>query len=85
MMKHPPNRPELPAPGAKSGAINFFRRLFTNPYVLIAPAMILVCIFTLYPVVFGFAVSFAKWDIIRGSIKYIGLDNYIPSLPTKAF
>ncbi|USK35165.1 sugar ABC transporter permease [Bacillus sp. F19] len=50
--------------------------LAKNPYILIAPALLLALVFTFYPVFFAIYNSFFKWDIITGEKGFIGLQNY---------
>lgn len=47
-------------------------------YLFIAPNLIGFAIFTLLPLVFSFAVSFADWDVISGldGIKWVGFKNF---------
>jgi multiple sugar transport system permease protein len=47
-------------------------------YVFVAPNFIGFCIFTLLPLIFALAVSFAEWDVVSGldSIRWIGLKNF---------
>ena len=47
-------------------------------YLFVAPNFIGFSIFTLLPLVFAFAVSFAEWDVISGidGIKWIGFRNF---------
>ncbi len=47
-------------------------------YLFIAPNLIGFAIFTLLPLVFAFAVSFADWDVISGldGIKWVGFKNF---------
>ncbi len=47
-------------------------------YLFVAPNFIGFSIFTLLPLVFAFAVSFAQWDVISGidGIKWIGFRNF---------
>jgi len=47
-------------------------------YLFVAPNFIGFAIFTLLPLVFAFAVSFAEWDVISGydGIKWVGLKNF---------
>lgn len=47
-------------------------------YLFIAPNFIGFAIFTLLPLVFALAVSFADWDVISGldGIKWVGLKNF---------
>lgn len=47
-------------------------------YLFIAPNLIGFAIFTLLPLVFAFAVSFADWDVISGieGIEWVGFKNF---------
>jgi multiple sugar transport system permease protein len=47
-------------------------------YLFVAPNFIGFSIFTLLPLVFAFAVSFAEWDVVSGidGIKWVGLRNF---------
>ncbi|AZN40567.1 sugar ABC transporter permease [Paenibacillus albus] len=52
-------------------------RIIRNPYILIAPAIILVSVFSLYPILFAVRVSFMNWDTVLGTKENVGFDNYI--------
>ncbi|WP_219836885.1 carbohydrate ABC transporter permease [Paenibacillus sp. R14(2021)] len=52
-------------------------RILRNPYVLIAPAVILVCVFSLYPAFFAVRVSFINWDTVLGTKSFVGFKNYM--------
>lgn len=47
-------------------------------YLFVAPNFIGFSIFTLLPLVFAFAVSFARWDVVSGidGITWVGLKNF---------
>ncbi|MGI8483463.1 MAG: carbohydrate ABC transporter permease [Thermomicrobiales bacterium] len=47
-------------------------------YAFVAPNLIGFAIFTLLPLIFAFAVSFADWDVVSGlsGIKWVGLKNF---------
>lgn len=45
------------------------------PYLMIAPAILLFCIFVIYPFAQGFISSFHKWDGLS-PMKWLGLRNY---------
>jgi ABC-type sugar transport system permease subunit len=51
------------------------RRARLEPYVWIAPALIVFCIFSLLPLLVGVWLSFVSWDGI-GAIRPVGLQNY---------
>lgn len=53
-----------------------FNKVIQNPYVLIAPAIILVCLFSLYPLLFAVKVSFLNWDIVTDTQSFAGFNNY---------
>jgi putative chitobiose transport system permease protein len=51
------------------------RRFSTTPYLFLAPALALIAIFVLYPIVSVVYYSFTSYDIVRPPV-FIGLDNY---------
>jgi multiple sugar transport system permease protein len=48
-------------------------------YLFILPGMLLFAVWTLYPLIDSFVMSFTQWNLIKPSV-FIGLDNY-----TRAF
>ncbi|WP_028551127.1 carbohydrate ABC transporter permease [Paenibacillus sp. UNC451MF] len=49
-----------------------------RPYVMIAPAMIGIILFVLYPVLYLVKLSFYKYNLLnKDKSKFIGLDNFI--------
>lgn len=44
------------------------------PFVL--PGFILVCLFILYPMLRNIQISLSSYQIVQGTMEYIGLDNY---------
>ena len=53
-------------------------------YAYVAPFFILFLIFSLYPIVAGFGLSFFRWDGM-GSKHFIGIENYINLLKDSLF
>ncbi len=47
-----------------------------NPYVLIAPAIILALATTIFALGFCIYMSFIRWDLITGEREWVGLYNY---------
>ena len=47
-----------------------------NPYVLIAPAVIIALGTTIYALIYCIYLSFMKWDPIFGTKEFVGLYNY---------
>ncbi|MGB3306830.1 MAG: sugar ABC transporter permease [Thermomicrobiales bacterium] len=47
-------------------------------YAFVAPNLIGFAVFTLLPLIFAFAVSFADWDVVSGlgGIRWVGLKNF---------
>ena len=43
-------------------------------YLFISPAVILISIFGIFPVFFGFYMSFHKWKVFKG--RFLGFENY---------
>lgn len=54
-----------------------FNKIIQNPYVLIAPAVILVCLFSIYPLLFAIKVSFLNWDVVTNTQSFVGFNNYV--------
>jgi len=51
------------------------RRFSATPYVFLAPALLLIAVFVLYPIGAVVYYSFTDWDIVRPPV-WAGLDNY---------
>lgn len=66
----------------QAGFLNAKRRRvwreYLTGYAMIAPAMILIFIFGLFPVAFALYVSLHKWRLVRSD--FIGIDHYINAL-----
>lgn len=45
-------------------------------YIFIAPFLLVLLIFTIYPIIYSFFLSFTKWDGSLTPAKFIGLTNY---------
>ena len=43
-------------------------------YLFIFPAVLLISIFGIFPVFFGFYMSFHKWKVFKG--RFLGFENY---------
>lgn len=46
------------------------------PYLYLLPALLLLCVFMYYPALSNFFYSFLRWDLFRGTKRFIGLKNY---------
>jgi multiple sugar transport system permease protein len=46
-----------------------------SPYVLIAPAAVLLGVFVLAPIVLTAALAFVDWDLLSGQRSWVGLEN----------
>lgn len=85
--------PEGSSPGAVSRHRKRFRgtRRFVTPYVLLAPAILIYLVFTVYPIFRQFDISFYDWHIFPGaSNPFLGWSNYTaifhdPVIRTAAF
>ena len=51
------------------------RRLTATPYLFLAPALALIAVFVLYPILSVIYYSFTDYDIVRPPV-FVGLDNY---------
>jgi len=50
------------------------------PYLLVAPAVLLVFALTIYPTVYVLFISFTDWNLMRTVTKTVGLQNYVDLL-----
>ena len=55
-----------------------------TPYALIAPYLLHVAVFVLFPVVFSVILTFHSWNIIS-PMKYVGFENYAHLLKDRLF
>ena len=46
-----------------------------TPYLLISPYFLIYFVFSLFPILFSFVVSFHKWSG-AGDMEFVGLQNY---------
>src|SRR5689334_15853274 len=51
------------------------RRFSLTPYLFLAPALVLIAVFVLFPIGAVVYYSFTTWDIVRPPV-FSGLDNY---------
>src|SRR5699024_166972 len=54
------------------------------PYLMIGPAMIIVGVFMIYPIVYMIYLGFFDWDMLSDKV-FVGLDNYITMFTDKEF
>ena len=52
---------------------------------LIAPALVVYCVFAIYPMLEVFALSFVKWNGLTTNKTFVGLSNYAGVLFADAF
>lgn len=86
-------RPVSTSPGAPLGSSTRSRRLrrISTPYLLLAPALLIYAVFTIYPIYRQFDISFFNWHIFPGADNpFLGWSNYIaifhdPVVRTAAF
>ena len=75
-MPSPPPRLAGRRPGPRAAA----RTLTSDrvlPYLLVAPAVLLVLALTVYPTVYVLRTSFTDWNLMRTVTKAVGLRNYV--------
>jgi len=58
------------------------QRLF--PYLCIAPSMFFMCLYTLYPCIYLFFLSFQNWNLLA-DMKWVGIENYVSILSDAKF
>lgn len=70
-------------PGRTRKNRSFFRRGIYG-VLFVAPAMLFFLIFSLYPMVQGFYMSFTEYTLLKPPV-FIGVDNYVALLENKEF
>lgn len=58
-------------------------REYLTAYLMIGPAVLLILVFGIFPVLFALFVSVHKWRIVRGD--YIGVENYVGAVGNAAY
>lgn len=53
-----------------------FNSLMKNPYFLIAPAVIIAIVTTIYSLVFCIVLAFCEWDLLANELSFVGLKNF---------
>lgn len=61
-----------------------YRKLTATPYLFLAPALVLLAVFVLYPIAAVVVYSFTDFDIVTPP-EFIGLDNYRQLLGDDSF
>lgn len=55
-------------------------------YILIAPAIILLALLTIWPLIFSVGISLTNYNgLVKGPLEFIGLDNYVRALTDPFF
>lgn len=51
------------------------------PFIFIGPAVIILLLIVIFPIIYSWSLSFAEWNLMRGGDwRYVGLRNYIYTL-----
>lgn len=58
---------------------------WAKPYFLVAPAMILLCIFCIYPIFNMIGLSLYEWDMISPFKKFVGFRNFVKLATDRQF
>jgi multiple sugar transport system permease protein len=81
------SRPVVPAAAASAGPHRQHRSRFRQAlpaYLFILPGTLLFVVWTLYPLLDAFRMSFYEWNLIKPS-RFIGLENYQRALGDDVF
>jgi multiple sugar transport system permease protein len=78
--QHQANVPAAP----RSRDLRRRSRQTITAYLFILPGMALFLVWTLYPLLFSFVMSFAQWNLIKPS-RFVGLENYTRALNDPVF
>jgi ABC-type sugar transport system permease subunit len=55
------------------------------PYLFVAPAIVLLLVFNIYPLFQGILLSMREWDGLNPDSTFIGLDNYVRIASNEVF
>ena len=56
-----------------------------NPYIYLIPSLVLLVIFTYYPILYSLYISFFRWDIFTPQPVFCGFENYIDVFSERVF
>ena len=56
-----------------------------TPYLLVAPLMIFITVFTYIPVITSVNLSFRHWDFLSPTMPFVGFENYRLLLNSRDF
>jgi multiple sugar transport system permease protein/sn-glycerol 3-phosphate transport system permease protein len=56
-----------------------------TPYLLVAPLMLFITVFTYIPVITSVNLSFRHWDFLSPTMPFVGFDNYRLLLNSRDF
>ncbi len=73
------------SPPIASAAVRSRRRQSWAGYVFVGPAILLLLVFNVYPLVQGVVLSLQQWDGVNPSPAYVGLANYARVLGDDVF
>ena len=54
-------------------------------YLYIAPFFIVFVVFSLFPILYSFVLSFCNMDVLSGKLSFIGMDNYVRMIQSGYF
>lgn len=54
------------------------------PYLYLLPAIVFFAVFKYWPMLFGFVLSFFKWNFV-GRIRWVGISNYVSMFSRELF
>jgi alpha-1,4-digalacturonate transport system permease protein len=60
------------------------KRLQLIPYLFILPNVVIFLVFVVVPALYGFALSFTRWDVISEPV-FVGVGNYISIFTSSSF
>lgn len=58
------------------GRMSHIKSKYWNAGLFVLPAVILVAVFLVYPIILSFQYSFTNWNGVSGDYQFVGLENY---------
>lgn len=52
---------------------------------MVIPSMVIISVFTIYPIIQSLVMSFTNWNILRNTKSFVGLSNYVKMFSDERF
>lgn len=85
LRKAPAPASTVPQAPAGTSRKKFHRREALIFWLLILPNILAIIVFSYYPTLYNFVLSFMEWDMVSPAPEWVGLENYSDLLTSSSF